>query len=212
MLELYQDTEDLGLGPDSRFNFDCLPGLACFNECCRRTMVLLSPYDAWRLKGAMGISSGEFLRRHTIRMPEERSRLPLIFLKPPRGQEQGCPLVNEEGCTVYEHRPAVCRLFPITQGSSLTEEGMADYYYCRRLDYCQGFDQAREWTVAAWKAAQGFDQYDAWRGDWLEMLLRQGERGPGAVQLQDLFYLSLYDQDNFRQFVFDSAFLRVHDL
>jgi hypothetical protein len=89
---------------------------------------------------------------------------------------------------------------------------MADYYYCRRLDYCQGFDQAREWTVAAWKAAQGFDQYDAWRGDWLEMLLRQGERGPGAVQLQDLFYLSLYDQDNFRQFVFDSAFLRVHDL
>ncbi len=124
---------------ESSFRFHCHDGLACFNQCCRTPTIALSPYDVWRLKQALGVSSGEFLRRYTVQASEEVSNLPLVFIDPYQSPGGGCPFVGPDGCTVYEHRPAACRLFPITMGSQLTQQGIVDHYFYRRLDYCRGF-------------------------------------------------------------------------
>lgn len=211
-LALYKTPEEPGLFLESRFMFRCHPGLACFNECCREPTVILSPYDLLRLKTRLGLTSGEILRRFTRRETEEASRLPLVLLK--AGAGRGCPLVGPEGCTVYSDRPAACRLFPITQGSRWTEQGVEDHYFCRRLPFCLGFEAQEEWTVASWAASQGFGEYDAARRPWLEIILKKGLPGlpPGDPSEPDLFYLAAYDLDNFRKFVFESAFSQVYGL
>ena len=138
-VSLYQDVEQEALSLESAFHFHCHQGLACFNQCCRTPTIILSPYDLLRLKNFLGITSGEFLQRYTLTVTEEFSNLPLVFLDPYRSPGGGCPFVGAGGCTVYAHRPAACRLFPLTMGSRLTPEGVVDYYFCRRLDYCRGF-------------------------------------------------------------------------
>jgi hypothetical protein len=200
-VNLYKEVEEEGLSLDSRFKFHCRPGLACFNRCCRTPTVLLSPYDILRLRQSLGLTSGEFLARYTRREIDPRSNLPLIFLDAFRALEGGCPFAGPEGCRVYDHRPAACRLFPITMGSQLTEQGIIDYYFCRRLDYCQGFDGEAEWTVAEWQADQGFPEFARARQEWLEILLEQGLQGPAEVspRVQALIPVVAYDLDEFRR-------------
>jgi len=197
---------------ETLFGFHCHPGLACFNRCCREATLILSPYDILRLSRRLNLSTGEFLRRHTRREAEAGSGLPLVLAKPAR--TGGCPFLGETGCTVYADRPAACRLFPLTQGSELTSEGVVDHLFLRRLDYCQGFAGEPEWTVAGWEADQGFAEFDRPRRPWLRLLLQQVQ--PGRTPLDDRilsqFYLMAYDLEAFRTFLLESAFLQVHGL
>jgi hypothetical protein len=112
---------------------------------------------------------------------------------------------------VYAHRPAACRLFPITMGSRLTDHGVEDYYFCRTLDYCRGFDTDLQWTVESWKANQGFAEYDQGRQEWIEILLKAGLEPPLEVDalVQDLFATLAYDLDKFRRLLAEPAFLQA---
>jgi Fe-S-cluster containining protein len=213
-VSLYQQADQACLSLHSSFNFHCRAGLACFNQCCRTPTIILSPYDLLRLKHCLGITSGEFLKRYTRPEIEERSKLPLVFMDAFRSPAGGCPFVGAAGCMVYPHRPAACRLFPITMGSQLTEHGVVDYYFCRRLEYCQGFAADVQWTVASWKTNQGFEEYEAGRREWLQILLRQGLKEPLQVdpRILDLFATIAYDLDQFRRLIFESAFLQDYDV
>ncbi|MFA5110848.1 MAG: YkgJ family cysteine cluster protein [Desulfobaccales bacterium] len=213
-VSLYQQPDQAGLTLDSRFTFQCHAGLACFNRCCRTPTIVLSPYDILCLKQHLGITSGEFLRRYTLRETEARSHLPLIFMDAFRSPEGGCPFLGPQGCTVYARRPAACRLFPITMGSQLTNEGVVDHYFCRRLEYCRGFDRGEEWTLASWIANQGFEEYDRGRKEWIEILLKEGLKEPLAVDapLQDLIAILAYDLDRFRRLIAEPAFLEIYPL
>lgn len=200
-VSLYQEEKPEALSLESKFRFHCHAGLACFNRCCHTPTILLSPYDLLRLRQALGLTSGEILSRYTIRGTEDASNLPLVFIDAFSSAGGGCPFLGPEGCAVYAHRPAACRLFPITMGSQLTEAGVIDHYFYRRLDYCRGGDADLEWTVAAWQADQGFSEYDQGRREWLEILLRTGLKGPVEAGIQDLAATIAYDLDQFRQMI-----------
>jgi uncharacterized protein len=212
---LYQPLDSPGLSRDDSFTFDCRPELPCFNQCCRTPTVLLSPYDLLRLRQGLELTAAEILQRYTRQEIEPQSNLPLVFLDPGRGEDGACPFVGPQGCTVYEHRPAACRLFPLTMGSRLTDEGLQDYYFCRTLDYCRGFDTETRWTVASWQANQGFGDYDRGRRPWIELLLRAGlaDQPPGLDPvIQDLFATLAYDLDKFRRLVSDPVFIEAYGL
>jgi Fe-S-cluster containining protein len=213
-VSLYKQVEQEPLSLHSSFKFNCLADLPCFNQCCRTPTILLSPYDLLRLKQGLAITSGELLQRYTRQEIEGQSGLPLVFVEAFRSGASGCPFVGAKGCLVYAQRPAACRLFPITMGSQLTEHGLVDYYFCRKLDYCRGFATEVEWTVASWKANQGFAEYEQGRQEWLEILLRQGLEGPGRVdaRVRELFATAAYDLDKFRQLLLEPAFLKAYDL
>ena len=216
MLTLYQEADTtetrMVLRQESVFSFHCHPGLACFKRCCHEATIILSPYDILRLSCRLGYTTGEFLKRHTLRKEESRSRLPLALVKHTRNG--GCPFLGPGGCQVYEDRPAACRLFPLAQGSELTPRGVVDHYFLRRLEYCQGFNGEREWTIAAWQADQGFNEFDRPRRPWLFLLLKQAQAGrnPPDHRLLSQFYMMAYDPDAFLTFVLESAFLKAHNL
>jgi uncharacterized protein len=213
-VSLYQQMDQESLSPDSSFTFHCHPDLPCFNQCCRTPTIILSPYDLLRLKQGLGITSTSLLERYTRQEIEPNSNLPLVFIDAYRSPEAGCPFLGESGCTVYPHRPAACRLFPLTMGSRLTPGGVEDHYFCRRLDYCRGFNGEPAWTVASWMADQGFVEYDQGRREWLEILLKAALTEELVVDalVQNLFATLSYDLDRFRRLVFDPAFLEAYDL
>ncbi len=103
----------------------------------------------------MGITSTEFLERYTIMVPEDTSQLPFVMLNIEREEGTGCPFLEAAGCGVYEDRPGACRLFPITQGSSLGEDGVIDSYFIKQLNFCQGFKEGREWTLSSMASRSG---------------------------------------------------------
>ncbi len=214
LVSLSKQQEEEGLSLESSFKFHCHEGLACFNRCCRTPTIALSPYDILRLKTFLGLTSGEFLQRYTLQVIEEGSNLPLVFIDAYSSPEGGCPFIGPTGCMVYAQRPAACRLFPITMGSRLTEQGLVDYYFGRRLDYCRGFDGEVGWTVASWQANQGFAEYDRGRREWLEILLRQVLLGPDKIdlQIQALFAKISYDLDQVRLMLADPAFRQAYGL
>ena len=213
-VSLYQQMDQESLSPDSRFTFRCHPDLPCFNQCCLTPTVILSPYDLLRLKQGLSITSTALRERYTRQEIEPNSNLPLVFIDAFRSPEGGCPFLGPSGCTVYPHRPAACRLFPLTMGSRLTPDGVEDHYFCRRLDYCQGFKGEAEWTVASWMADQGFTEYDQGRREWLEILLKAGLTEELVVNdlVQDLFAILAYDLDRFRRLVLDPAFIEAYDI
>jgi len=213
-VSLYQQIDQESLSLDSRFTFQCHAGLPCFDQCCRTPTIILSPYDLLRLKQGLGITSGQLRERYTRQEIEPNSNLPLVFIDAYRSPEAGCPFLGEHGCTVYPHRPAACRLFPLTMGSRLTPDGVEDHYFCRRLDYCRGFKASVEWTVASWMADQGFLEYDQGRREWLEILLKAGmtERLVVDAHIQDLFAILAYDLDRFRRLVLDPVFIEAYEL
>jgi len=213
-VSLYQPLDQESLSLDSRFTFQCQPDLPCFNQCCQTPTVILSPYDLLRLRQGLSISSTALRQRYTRQEIEPNSNLPLLFIDAFRSPEGGCPFLGEQGCTVYAYRPAACRLFPLTMGSRLIPGGVEDHYFCRRMDYCQGFKSETEWTVASWMADQEFTGYDQGRRQWLEILLKAGVTEELVVNdlVQDLFATLAYDLDRFRRLVLDPVFIEAYAL
>jgi uncharacterized protein len=215
MVNLYKETMALEeLSPDSRLQFKCHAGLACFKQCCQQPTVILKPYDIMRLRRRLGITSTEFLEKYTTKLVEDKSYLPLVMLDIDKATGGGCPFLEAAGCNVYEDRPGACRLFPVTQGSNLWEDGVEDTYYCKRLDFCQGFVEGQEWTLEQWKSDQGMEPYEALNREWLEIILKRGALNPPAddARAPALFYMVVYDIDKFRRFVFETPFLEIFEI
>jgi Fe-S-cluster containining protein len=93
----------------SRFCFSCGPEVACFTKCCHGMEIILAPYDILRLKRRLGLTSSEFLLKHTTPTQHEESSLPLVLLKMGDEKEKSCPFLTDKGCSVYEDRPSICR-------------------------------------------------------------------------------------------------------
>jgi uncharacterized protein len=215
MVDLYQDqAEAVKLSLDGFFHFTCHPGLSCFNQCCRQPTVILKPYDIMRLRRRLGITSTEFLEKYTTKVVEDKSYLPLVMLDIDKAAGGGCPFLAAAGCSVYEDRPGACRLFPITQGSNLVGDGVEDTYFCKRLDFCQGFSEGQEWTLEQWKSDQGMEPYDLLNQEWLEIILKRATLDPPAndARAPALFYLVAYDVDKFRRFVLETPFLEIFEI
>lgn len=215
MVQIY--TDPAGMPPvtaDTEFRFHCHAGLACFNRCCQNPTIILKPYDILRLRRCLGITSTAFLARYTVRVLEEVSGLPLRLLAEPTGDAPGCPFLTSEGCGVYADRPAACRLFPVVQGSQLTEAGVVDRYFLKKLDGCEGFAGAATWTLSQWRQAQGLEPYDASNGAWTAILLQLGARTGGSPSPWEIgpFEVAVYDLDAFRRFVLETAFASTYVL
>jgi uncharacterized protein len=215
MVDIYiHREEEERLSPDSRFHFNCHAQLACFNQCCQNPTIILKPYDIIRLRRRLGITSTVFLDRYTILVSEDTSQLPLVMLNIEREEGTGCPFLGADGCRVYEDRPGACRLFPITQGSSLGEDGVIDSYFIKQLNFCQGFTEGQEWTLTQWQADQGLDSYEDLNREWLEVILKRGALNPAAddARASALFTMVAYDIDKFRNFVFKTPFMEINEI
>jgi uncharacterized protein len=203
---------------DSKFKFRCYKDISCFNNCCRHTEMLLTPYDILRLKKRLGMSSDEFLKKYTYTHIDETSSHPFAVLKMNDDEEGKCVFVTPDGCSIYEDRPANCRYYPVGKGLMVkgSEKGPVpvEYYFFIREPSCLGYEEEKEWTIETWRTEQGVDLYDEMNKEWSEIQLRRDNPGQSKLDSnkQALIYMASYDIDRFRKFVFESKLLEILDI
>jgi uncharacterized protein len=187
---------------EEELRFDCHPGVACFNACCRDLNQALTPYDVLRLRRHLGITSQEFLRLYTCGHIGPASGLPIISLRFDHGRQRACPFVTPAGCGVYTARPASCRLYPLARAvrRSRTDGRTSVHYALLREPHCRGFDQTRIQTVRSWIDDQCLE-WDFVTNDDLMALIAFKNRlhpAPLSFEIQRLVRLALYDLDAFK--------------
>lgn len=196
---------------DHRFRFACHKDVSCFGKCCANVNIFLTPYDVLRMKQSLGISSSEFLDKHTVPLIMEENRLPLVVLKMGDDEQQKCPFVSAEGCTLYDDRPWSCRMYPLGLASSKTDKAEGEEF-CFIVDeedtLCQGFKEDTEIAVEDWLKGQDVNTYNKKSESYMQLTLHphlreKKEFGENKIQL---FYRSCYDIDGFRRMLFETTF------
>ena len=187
---------------ETLLRFACHPGVPCFNECCRALDLALLPYDVLRLKKALGISSGEFMKNYVLVSREAGQVFPLCRLTMVDDGRASCVFVRPEGCSVYRDRPAACRAYPVGRGAALQEGTVREQFVLVREAHCQGFAQACSQTVVAYLESQELAGYNRYNDALLRLhqhpKVQDGSFLPDEQQLHR-YLLALYDLDRFRQ-------------
>ena len=214
--------EPIRLGPQSKFMFRCHPGVSCFTQCCRGINIILTPYDIIRLKHRLQLSSQQFLAIYTEPQLLEKTDLPVVTLKMVAdetidSEQKTCPFVNPDGCVVYPDRPTACRYYPLGMATLSYQESPDDqeFYFFVNEPHCLGFKEAKLWTVAEWRHDQGVDVYDRVNSEWTDLVIRKRSFSPAMTlteQSKRMFFLVSYNLDQFREFVFQSTFLKRYEV
>ncbi len=205
------------LSLDDTIQFRCHKDIACFNECCKRIDITLTPYDILRLKKRFGLTSNEFLAQYTLPYEMDGDGMPGVKIKT-ADDNPACPFLSEDGCSVYEDRPTVCRyyalgLMSMRQENSSTDE---DTYFLIKEDHCLGHNEPRTITVRDYRKEQVVDQYDEMNREWRQIILKKRSAGPTigkpTQRSFQFFFLGSYNLDGVRDFVLSDGFSEVYDL
>jgi Fe-S-cluster containining protein len=92
---------EFNLRRDSRFSYVCNACTRCF----KTTAIRVGPYEILRLSRRLGLTTTEFLARHT-----EAGGTVLQTRA-----DRSCVFLGERGCTVHPDRPLACRLYPLAR-------------------------------------------------------------------------------------------------
>jgi len=203
---------------NSRFCFRCHKGVPCFNECCCDVNIFLTPYDIIRLKNKLGMTSDEFIKKYTLTPFDQNLKYPVLLLKMNEDEKKACPLVGEEGCTVYADRPWACRMYPLGMASPNEKTKTSDeekFFFLLKEDVCKGFDEDNDMSVKEWIEDQQIELYNKMGEGFKEITLHpffQKEDSELSPQKMEMFFMVCYNIDKFKEFVFDSSFLDKFDI
>ena len=209
----------------SKIKFRCHPGVRCFTACCGGIKIVLTPYDILQLTKRLGIPAYEFLHKYTEPTYLEKTDMPGVQLKL-REDDNKCPFVTPEGCTVYTDRPTDCRYYPVGmadfhEGGTRDADGNEQpseeekFFFIVKEDHCKGFEEDKEWTIEEWRADQGVDVRDEMNKEWLRLVMRRksfGHQASLSDQAKRMFFMASTDLDSFRRFVFESSFLETYEV
>jgi Fe-S-cluster containining protein len=195
------------------FTFSCHKGIECFTRCCAALQLVLTPYDIVRLKNRLGISSEEFLERHSLTRFDRHPRFPMVLLKMTSDEFRTCPFVSLEGCTVYDDRPGACRIYPLARAAQKgdSENETREKFFVVKEEHCLGFGEERTWTVESWMSDQRLGEYNRMNDRWLEIISSSISLGPaeGIPRKLQMFFMASYNLDRFRAFLFGSRFFHL---
>ncbi|MHB8353529.1 MAG: YkgJ family cysteine cluster protein [Burkholderiales bacterium] len=197
--------------------FRCHKGIACFNACCKSIDIGLTPYDILRLKRRLGISSTEFLEHFTFPFEMEKDGIAGVKLKPVENGS-ACQFMTEDGCSVYEDRPSACRYYPVALLSMRRQDEYVDRdaYALVVEEHCLGHKEERHLTIDEYRKEQGLDEYDQLSRGWRQLILKKKSSGPTigkpSKRSLQLFFMTCYDVDRFRDFVASDVFNSLYDI
>ena len=202
---------------DSEIQFHCHKNISCFNACCKNIDITITPYDIIRLKRRFNMTSSQWVNRFTMPFPMDAHDMPGLKLSTKPGSS-ACIFLGEEGCSVYEDRPAACRYYALGSMGVRKQGGdnVEDLYFIVREDHCKGHDEPRWLTVREYLEEQGIVEYDENNRHWRDVVLKKRSSGPTvgrpSTRSLQLFDMCSYDIDNFRDFFNSRGFDEVFEL
>ncbi|MBC2711971.1 MAG: YkgJ family cysteine cluster protein [Desulfosarcina sp.] len=196
------------------FNFRCHRELTCFNQCCRNLNLFLYPYDVLRLRKGLNMDSDRFLETHVDVVLRKGNHFPDVLLRMADNESKTCPFLSDAGCTVYPDRPDTCRTFPVEHGMLFKDRPGASEIvsFFRPPDFCQGRYEGQSWTLSRWADDQGAVTYNQMTARWatIKALFQKDPWGPEGLNSSKgkMAFMAAYNIDRFRDFVFQSSFLK----
>jgi uncharacterized protein len=201
---------------ESKFSFRCHPGIACFNRCCAKLSLTLTPYDIVKMKNMLGIDSQSFLDHYTDLFLDNRTGLPGVRLRMLQDENRSCPFLTSKGCAVYQARPAACRMYPLGRATAQPyhrKSGFTEKFFLVKENHCLGFNENPTWTPGQWMAHEGLDTYLAFNDPWQQAVagLSASAQDENSDRKKTMFFMASYNLDKFRDFLFKSSFFeRFH--
>ena len=208
--------EPFRLEAQDKLNFHCHRDVSCWNACCSKANVTLTPYDVIRLKKQLGTTTSEVLANHSVPFELDSDGMPGIKLR--TNNDGMCLFMTEHGCSVYENRPTACRYYPSGLLSMRAIDKNVDErsFLLIKEDHCKGHDEDQVQTVQDFRESQGVAEYDDYNREWYVIVLKKRSTGPtigkpSEMSLQ-LFFMASYDIDRFRRFVTSDSFRKSYQL
>lgn len=208
--------EPVRLEANDKLKFRCHKGVSCWNACCSRANVTLTPYDIIRLKQHLGISTTDVLAKHTVPFELDAGSMPGLKLR--TTDDGACLFMTDEGCSVYTNRPTACRYYPSGLMSMRAIDKNIDErsFLLIKEDHCKGHDEDQVQTVQEYREDQGVVEYDDYNREWYVIVLKKRSTGPTIGKPSDmslqLFFMASYDMDRFRRFVTSDSFRKTYNL
>jgi Fe-S-cluster containining protein len=166
----------------------------------------LTPYDVLRLRTATGLTSSQLLNEYIIIEQEPGEPFPRFYLTMVDDGRASCIFVAKEGCTVYEHRPAACRAYPLGRAVMRDENGtMQEHFVLMKENHCYGFQEPKVQNALQYSTEQELLIYNRFN-DAVAVILQHDSIRKGFIPSSkqvDLFILALYNIDVFREMVFN---------
>ncbi len=111
-------------------NSEFVVGCDQCGECCRnREDILLSPHDVFHMVKATGMPVLDMLQKYTEVYLGPNSNMPIVrivYRKEQNGSTT-CPFLgkkdNKHYCRIHEHKPYVCRSYPLGRMTSYMADG-----------------------------------------------------------------------------------------
>lgn len=208
--------EPIRLEAHDKLKFRCHKGVSCWNACCSKANVTLTPYDIIRLKQHLDISTTDVLAKHTVPFELDAGSMPGIKLR--TTDDGACLFMTDAGCSVYENRPTACRYYPSGLLSMRAIDKNIDErsFLLIKEDHCKGHDEDQIQTVQEYREQQGVVDYDDYNREWYVIVLKKRSTGPTIGKPSDmslqLFFMASYDMDRFRRFVTSDSFKKTYNL
>jgi Fe-S-cluster containining protein len=190
------------LSEDAEFCFDCNPEVPCFNHCCAKLTLPLTPYDMLRLCRHLGMGSKEFFASFVTMHFLPDTGFPMPLLRMLHGPEETCPFVTPAGCLVYEDRPSACRLYPLGRNTSISPEDVTEHFFILQEAHCHGFDKGSKRTAHQWLADQGLQPFIEANDKYMRLIsLAEASGTVLGEKMASMSVLALFQPDKFREFL-----------
>lgn len=197
-----QEPELIAIGLDETFQFDCHPGVPCFNQCCRDLNQALTPYDVLQLRRHLKISWDAFLEQYAELSAGPTSGWPVASLRFADDKDRLCPFNTEQGCRVYPARPTSCRLYPLARAlqRSRADGRLTEHFAVVKEPHCRGFEQLRHQTVRQYLDEQEISQGLAANDQLMELIALKNRLRPGPLspEHQQWAVMAFYDLDRLK--------------
>lgn len=133
-------------------------------DCCQGMgeSVILDPLDIWRLSSGLGETFAGLMEKCLELNTVDGIVLPNLRMK---GKDERCVFLNDEQrCSIHEHRPGLCRLFPL--GRYYQDGG---YRYFLQQQECR-MEPKTKVKISKWIDTPNLRRYERFALDWHDFL------------------------------------------
>lgn len=130
------------------------------SECCRVVgdTIILDPYDLCQLMQVTGLDFEGLMQDKVELQVVDGLILPNLKI---RADGQGCAFLSDEGrCTIHNHRPGFCRMFPM--GRIYQEDG---FQYFLQIHECS-YPNKTKVKLKKWLGIPELSRYEAYINKW----------------------------------------------
>lgn len=160
------------LAPGQSFQFHCD---LCGNCCRNRKDILLNPFDLFRIAGQLGTNPKDIVEHYCTVYVGDSSRFPVVLLLPV-GNDEACPFLKNNRCSVHANKPTVCALFPLGRSIRYDKKPDSNGKHKKKLFYflqdvnCGLKDETH--TALEWMGEFHLADSEEWFIEWSEVLSR----------------------------------------